>query len=150
MVTAPRLTGAAATGVVAFDAAGGVAALDAGGGVAVPGEVTDAGPAALVATGVVVEPELPASLTSAAASTPSASTATTTTAMVGAFQFGGGARRVRAAAPQRRHQSWSGCSGAPHSGQESTSAPEAVAPAALAERTPWGGEGGDAALTRPP
>jgi hypothetical protein len=82
-------------------------ALGAGGVVAVPGEVTKAGPVTDDATGVVGEPESTASLTRAAASTASESPATTATAIIGAFEFDDAARRVRAAAPQRRHQSWS-------------------------------------------
>ena len=50
-------------------------------------------------------PESPASLTREAASTPSASTITTARAAAGGPQLGDAARRVRAAAPQRRHQS---------------------------------------------
>jgi len=73
----------------------------------------------VVAVAAVLEPEPPASLTSAAASTPSASTATTAIVAIGVFQLGVAASRVRAAAPQRRHQSWSGFSAAPHSGQAS-------------------------------
>ncbi len=65
----------------------------------------------------LVVPEPPLSLTSAAASTPSASAAVTAIAMIGAFQFVGAARRVRAAAPQFRHHSCAGSSGAPHNGQ---------------------------------
>jgi hypothetical protein len=53
--------------------------------------------------------------------------------MIGAFQRGDAATRVRAAAPQRRHHSWSRRSGAPHSGQQSTSAPGTAAPASPAE-----------------
>src|SRR5437016_4767688 len=79
-------------------------------------------------------PEFPASLTRAAASTPSDSVATTAIAMIGALQFGDVARRVRAAAPQRRHHSCSGRSGAPHSGQESPTEPGTATPAAPAER----------------
>ena len=61
--------------------------------------------------------ELPASLTSAAASTPSASTITTERDGDEAFSsWALPARRARAAAPQRRHHSCAGCSGAPHSG----------------------------------
>ena len=65
----------------------------------------------------LVVPEPPLSLTSAAASTPSASVAITAIATIGAFQFVGAARRVRAAAPQFRHHSCAGSSGAPHNGQ---------------------------------
>ena len=81
-----------------------------------------AGAVVTVVVAVVVEPEPPASLTSPAASTPSASAATTATAAMGAFQLGVAARRVRAAAPQAMHQSWSGCRAAPHSGHASLAA----------------------------
>lgn len=90
-----------------------------------PAVVGAAGALAAGATTVVVvvaaalDPESPASLTSAAASTPSASKAITAIVAIGVFQLGVAASRVRAAAPQRRHQSWSGFSGAPHSGQAS-------------------------------
>jgi hypothetical protein len=73
----------------------------------------------VVVVAAALQPEPPASLTSAAASTPSASTATTAIVAIGVFQLGVAASRVRAAAPQRKHQSWSGFSGAPHSGQAS-------------------------------
>jgi hypothetical protein len=53
----------------------------------------------------VAEPELPASDTSDAASTPSDRVITTATAMIGPFQLEEVARRVRAAAPQCRHHS---------------------------------------------
>lgn len=81
--------------------------------------VLAAGAATVVVVVTTLDPELPASLTSAAASTPSASAATTAIAAIGPFQLGVAASRVRAAAPQRRHQSWSGFSGAPHSGHAS-------------------------------
>src|SRR5437763_9772829 len=61
----------------------------------------------------------PASLTRSAASTPSDSAATVAISATGTLQLGDAASRVRAAAPQRRHQSCSGSSGVPHSGQES-------------------------------
>jgi hypothetical protein len=142
------VAGLLAAGVLAAGvlAAGGLA-LGAGAGVAVPGEVTEAGPPTMVRVTLVVEEKPPPSLTKEAASTASASAATTATAMIGAFQFEDAARRVRAAAPQRRHQSWSGCSGEPQSGQRSTSAPGTVAPA---DRPVWGSGGADAPLTRPP
>ncbi len=73
-------------------------------------------------TGAGAGPESPASFTSAAARTASARAATTATATIGAFQPGAAARRVRAAAPQCRHHSWSPASGAPHSGQASWNA----------------------------
>jgi hypothetical protein len=63
--------------------------------------------------------ESPASETSAAASAPSESTITTPRAITGPCQRGVAARRVRAAAPQRRHHSCSAPIGAPHSGQPS-------------------------------
>ena len=78
--------------------------------------------------GVVAVLEPPLSLTSAAASTPSASTAITAIATIGAFQFVGAARRVRAAAPQLRHHSCSGSSGAPHSGQAASTGGVGLAP----------------------
>ena len=62
-------------------------------------------------------PVLPASFTSAAASTPSERTTTATAPSSGARQLGDAASRVRAAAPQRRHHSCAGCSGALQSGQ---------------------------------
>jgi hypothetical protein len=147
-VTAGAVAGLLAAGVLAAGvlAAGGLA-LGAGVGVAVPGEVTDAGPPTMVRVTLVVEEKSPASFTKEAASTASASAATTATAMIGAFQFEDAARRVRAAAPQRRHQSWSGCSGEPQRGQMSTSAPGTVAPA---DRPVWGSGGAEAPLTRPP
>lgn len=64
-----------------------------------------AGIVTVVVAGVGVELEFPASATSEAASTPSARSATTATPMIGAVQRGDAARRVRAAPPQRRHQS---------------------------------------------
>ena len=70
------------------------------------------------ATGV----EFEASLTSEAARTPSDSVATIARAAIGAFRLGGGPRRVRAAAPQRRHHSCSSASNVPHSGQLSLEA----------------------------
>lgn len=60
-----------------------------------------------------------ASLTSAALSTPRDSTITTLSMIIGARQFAGAASRVRAAAPQLRHQSCSGMIGIPHRGQAS-------------------------------
>jgi hypothetical protein len=71
----------------------------------------------VIAGGVVAVGEPPLSFTSAAASTPSASTHTAAIAKIGPFQFVGAARRVRAAAPQFRHHSCRGSSGAPHRGQ---------------------------------
>jgi hypothetical protein len=85
-------------------------------GVVAPGVVVvDVGKVAagavitVLVTASVVEPEEPpASLTRAAASTPRDSAVTTASVMTGAFQVGDAARRVRAAAPQRRHHSCSG------------------------------------------
>jgi hypothetical protein len=54
-------------------------------------------------TTVFVELEPPARSISAAASTPSETATTATIAAIGILQFGVAARRVRAAAPQRRH-----------------------------------------------
>src|SRR5262249_58567701 len=85
-------------------------------------------------------PVSPASATSAATSAPSASAPTIATTVNGAFQFGAAARRVRAAAPQRRHHSCSGASGAPHSGQPSVTGRAADAAGA-------GGGGAPTALT---
>jgi hypothetical protein len=62
----------------------------------------------LVMASVVEPEESPASLTRAAASTPRDSAVTTASVRTGAFQVGDAARRVRAAAPQRRHHSCSG------------------------------------------
>jgi len=90
-----------------------------------------------VIAGVVEEP--PERLTSAAASTPSASATTTASAAIRLFQLGDAARRVRAAAPQFRHHSWSGCNGAPHRGQASAAGTRAGA-AAAGVAPPGGGE----------
>jgi hypothetical protein len=86
-------------------------------------------------------PESPASFTSAAASTPTASTTTAARAAAGAPQLGDPAKRVRAAAPQCRHQSCSRCRAEPHTGHDSG--------AASAERGAWleAGGGGAATLT---
>ena len=115
-------------------------------GVVVPGVVV---PAALGAVITVVAaggagPGPRASFTSAAARTPSSSAATTIATASGAFQLGVADRRVWAAAPQYRHQSWSVCSGEPHSGHasegaapvgptEPTGETEGSAPAGVAE-----------------
>jgi len=100
-----------------------------------------AGLVTVIVVGVVVEcSEPPASFTSAAASTPSASATTTASAITGVFQAGDAARRVRAAAPQRRHHSCSGASGAPHSGHASSAGGVAA--------VGTGAEGGAATLTR--
>gem|GEM_PF-2337828 len=71
----------------------------------------------LVIAGTGAEP--PARSISAAASTPSASASTAANTPIGPFQLGDAARRVRAAAPQFRHQACSGCNGAPQRGQAS-------------------------------
>jgi hypothetical protein len=77
--------------------------------------------AVLVIAGVFAAelPELPASETSAALSAPRESRITALSAITGARQLGIAARRVRAAAPHRRHHSCSACNGAPHSGHPS-------------------------------
>lgn len=80
----------------------------------------------------------PASDTSAAVSAPSESTTTVASAITGGRHRGVAARRVRAAAPQRRHQSCSAPSGAPHSGQRSSAGSCGAVP----------GGGGVATLTR--
>ena len=74
--------------------------------------------------------------TSAAASTAERRAATTITAsaMIGAFQLGVAARRVRAAAPQRRHHSCSGC-------QRRAAQRAGFAPPAAAALTPPAGAG---------
>jgi uncharacterized membrane protein YgcG len=63
--------------------------------------------------------ESAASFTSDAANTPTDSAISTAAVVVRPFQLGAAASRVRAAAPQFRHHSWSGCSGARHRGQPS-------------------------------
>ncbi len=95
-------------------------------GVVAPGVAVVGGVMGVAAAGVVtvvvtggLEPDPSASLTSAAARTPSASAAMTASEAIGAFQLGVAASRVRAAAPQFRHQSCLGSSGAPHSGHAS-------------------------------
>src|SRR4029077_17386569 len=70
--------------------------------------------------GALLEPVSPASFTSAAARTPSASTTTVTSSNASPLQRGAAARRVRAAAPQRRHQSCAGLSELPQSGHTAT------------------------------
>jgi hypothetical protein len=91
--------------------------------VLVAGGIVAAGVVVIVLTiAVVVESESPVSFTMAAASTPSDSATTLASTAIGIFQLGVAARRVRAAAPQFRHHSCSGCSGAPHSGQASLAA----------------------------
>lgn len=88
-------------------------------GAVVVGVTVTAGIVTVVVAGPAFALEFPASDTSEAASTPSASSATAATPITGAVQRGDAASRVRAAPPQRRHQSCSGASGAPHSGQAS-------------------------------
>jgi hypothetical protein len=85
----------------------------------------------------VGEPAL--SLTSAAASTPNATAAITAIATIGARQLAGAARRVRAAAPQVKHHSWAGSSGAPQSGH-------AASTGALVNGAGVGGEAATALL----
>jgi hypothetical protein len=98
-VAAPGAVGVLAPGVVVLGALVP--------GVAVVG-VTAAGLVTVLVAGVVVVSKLPASFSRAAVSTPSDSAATTAIAIIGAFQLEDVARRVRAAAPQRRHHSCSG------------------------------------------
>lgn len=126
----PGATPAAVVGVVA------------GAVVAVVGVVVAAA-AVVVVTVVVVagaEPEPPARSTSAAAITPSASTTRTANAAIGRFQLGDGARRVRAAEPQRRHQPWSGCRGAPQIGHASPVGAGAGGGACAGAPPPCGGD----------
>jgi hypothetical protein len=124
----PFVVGSVLAGGAVAAVEGAVAAVEGavvavvGAVVAVEGTVV-AVESAVVVTVVVVAtagvPEPVARLTSAAASTPSDSATTTASAAVRPLQLGDAARRVRAAAPQRRHHSWSGCNGAPHSGHGS-------------------------------
>jgi ABC-type dipeptide/oligopeptide/nickel transport system permease subunit len=100
---------AAAGGVVEVGIVAGVVGDAVVGGTVCAGAVV---PAAVLLVVVIVAvegvgggPESPASFTSAAASTPSASATMTQMIAIGVFQFGVAARRVRAAAPQRRHHS---------------------------------------------
>jgi hypothetical protein len=65
-------------------------------------------------------PLVPVSDTSAAVSAPSESTITVASAITGGRHRGVAARRVRAAAPHRMHQSCSAPSGVPHSGHRSS------------------------------
>jgi hypothetical protein len=107
-VTAPGVfvPGALAAGGVALGAvAGGAVAL---GAVVVGVGVTAGAVVTVVVAGVAVAREFPVSLTRAPASTPSDSVVRTASAMTGAFHFEDAAKRVRAAAPQRRHHSCSG------------------------------------------
>src|SRR6266851_6898334 len=105
----------AVLGVVAVGVEAAPGAVVAGAGLAGADAAVGAVDTIVVAGGL--EPESPASLTRAAASTPSDSAIRTATAAIGGFQLGAAASRVRAAAPQRRHHSWSARNGAPHSGQ---------------------------------
>jgi hypothetical protein len=99
------VVGVAAPGCVTVGAPalGALGAL--GTGVAVVGATATGGAVTVVGVGVVVESKFPPSSTSAAASTPSDNVATTAIATIGALQLEDVARRVRAAAPQRRHHS---------------------------------------------
>jgi hypothetical protein len=85
-------------------------------------ELAGAGAVTVLVIAAGLAPESPASLTREAASTPSASTTMAAREAAGAPQLGEPARRVRAAAPQRRHQSCSLCSAELHSGQVSAAA----------------------------
>jgi hypothetical protein len=97
-----------------------VAVVACGGIVAAPGAVAGLVAAGATAVGCERDVELsPASLTSAAASTPSARAATVAITARGRRQLGAAARRVRAAAPQRRHHSCCGRRNAPHRGHAS-------------------------------
>jgi hypothetical protein len=128
VVVAPGVVGVVAPGVevVGVPPAFGVVAAPPGrvlGVVAAPGTavvgVAAAGRVTVVVAVAEDDLDPPASFTSAAASTAAARAATTAIVAIGAFQLGVAARRVRAAAPQRRHQSCSGLSGVPHSGHAS-------------------------------
>jgi hypothetical protein len=85
-----------------------------GGGAAV-GSVATAGAVAVEVAGAFVLSFV--SATNATARPMPASRATMASAATGARQFGVGHRRVRAAEPQSRHQSWSGATFAPQRGQ---------------------------------
>ncbi len=100
-VVVPAGPAAAAPGVVVAPAAGAVTVR--------------------VTATVLPEPLEPASDTSAAVSAPSESTITLASAITGGRHRGVAARRVRAAAPHRRHHDCSVSSGPPHSGQRSPS-----------------------------
>ncbi len=93
-------------------------------GALVPGAVGAVAPVAGVVTVLVMvvggsASDPPASFTKEAASTPNASTITAASPISGPRQLGVEARRVRAAAPQCRHQSWLLPSGEPHNGHSS-------------------------------
>ena len=104
-------------------------------GVVVPGAVVPAAAGAVIVLVTVggAGPGPRASFTRAAARTPSSSAATTIATARGAFQFGVADSLVWAAAPQCRHQSWSGCSGDEHSGQASARAAPAGPPGLAGE-----------------
>ena len=139
---APGVGAVALVGVlVAGNDVDGVAAV----GVVV---VTAAAVVTVAVEGVGAGPVSPASVTSAAASTPSERTITAITAVIGAFQLGEAASLVRAAAPQRRHHSWSGASGARHNGHASPACGVGAGePEAIAAGGPWPSAGGLVALT---
>ncbi len=127
---------------VATDLVGAGAVLGAG--------AVAAGGAAAAVVIVVVRttvgvPDSPAILIRAAARTASDSRATSATVADGPVQFGEAARRVRAGAPQRRHQSWSGSSAPPQSGQAALTAGAATARAVDGAS----GTGGEETLTSP-
>jgi hypothetical protein len=86
----------------------------------VVGGVDPAGAVTVRVTATVLSGPLePVSDTNAAVSAPSESTITAPNAITGGRHRGVAARRVRAAAPQRKHQSCSSPSGVPHSGHRS-------------------------------
>jgi hypothetical protein len=128
----------------------------AGVGVVTAGAATAGVVTVLVTATVLVEPSgSPASETSAAVSAPRESTITVANAITGARQLGVAASRVRAAAPQRRHHSWSAPNAPPHSGQLSATGLPGAFPGAIRSgpHSPAGpcssglGEGGAATLT---
>jgi hypothetical protein len=125
-------------------------------GVVTAGAATAGVVTVLVTATVLVEPsESPASETSAAVNAPRESTITAANAITGARQLGVAASRVRAAAPQRRHHSWSAPKAPPHSGQLSATGLPGAFPGAIRSgpHSPAGpcssgrGEGGVATLT---
>jgi hypothetical protein len=109
------------------------------GGTVVERAVTGAVGAAAVVAGTeemlaAVELEgFSVSFTSATLNVASDTMITTLSARIGARQLAGAARRVRAAAPQPRHQSWSERSGVPHNGHASDG-PGGAENASLIER----------------
>jgi hypothetical protein len=135
---APADPPALAVGGVAVVAPGAVAAGVVG------ADTVGIGSERALAAGLL-EPESPASFTNAAASTARASTVTSAISITGARQFGDAASRVRAAAPQRGHQSWAGFSGAPHSGHASGAGVPGAGSGPIELAGPV--EGGAAALT---